>query len=60
MKLEMVEVRGVEPLSEMESTERLRVYYAFNLGRSKRTHALSPDHPFGSVPCSARAESPAT
>ena len=57
--LDMVEVRGVEPLSETESAKLLRVYPAFSLGRSKRTSALSPDHPFGSAPCSTRAESPA-
>ena len=56
----LVEVRGVEPLSETESAKLLRVYPAFDLGRGKRTSALSPDHPFGSAPCSARAESPAT
>ena len=55
----LVEVRGVEPLSEMESTERLRVYPAFNLGTGKRTSALSRNHPFGSAPCSGRAELPA-
>ena len=57
--IQMVEVRGVEPLSETESAKLLRVYPAFSLGRSKRTSALSPDHPFGSAPCSTRAESPA-
>ena len=55
----MVEVRGVEPLSETESTELLRVYGAFGLGRSTPTSGLIPFHPFGSAPCSARAESPA-
>ena len=30
----MVEVRGVEPLSETESTKHLRVYLAFNLGKN--------------------------
>ena len=29
---EMVEVRGVEPLSETAPTKLLRVYSAFNLG----------------------------
>ena len=58
LKPEMVEVRGVEPLSEMESTELLRVYPAFDLGISKRTSALSRNHPLGSVPLSARAERP--
>ena len=55
----MVEVRGVEPLSEMESTERLRVYPTFDLGRGMPAGGLIPNHPFGSAPCSARAESPA-
>ena len=52
-------MRGVEPLSEIESAKLLRVYPAFDLGRNKRTSALSPNHPFGSAPCSTRAESPA-
>lgn len=55
----MVEVARVELASEIESAKLLRVYPAFSLGRSKRTSALSPDHPFGSAPCSTRAESPA-
>ena len=55
----LVEVRGVEPLSEIESAKCLRVYPAFNLGNGKRTSALSRIHPFGSAPCSTRAESPA-
>ena len=55
----MVEVRGVEPLSEIESAKLLRVYPAFSLGRNKRTGTLSSNHPFGSAPCSTRAESPA-
>ena len=38
----MVEVRGVEPLSEMASPERLRVYLAFNLGRSTPTKRAYP------------------
>ena len=33
----MVELRGVEPLSEMASPENLRVYLAFNLERSTPT-----------------------
>lgn len=33
----MVELRGVEPLSEMASPEHLRVYLAFNLERSTPT-----------------------
>ena len=55
----LVEVRGVEPLSETESTELLRVYPAFGLGRGMPAGGLIPNHPFGSAPCSARAESPA-
>ena len=55
----LVEVARVELASETESAKLLRVYPAFSLGRSKRTSALSPDHPFGSAPCSTRAESPA-
>ena len=55
----LVEVRGVEPLSETESTELLRVYGAFGLGRSTPTPGLILFHPFGSAPCSTRAESPA-
>ena len=43
----------------MESTKCLRVYPAFSLGRNKRTSALSSNHPFGSAPCSGRAELPA-
>ena len=53
---QMVEVAGVEPASEMESDERLRVYPAIDLGRSTRTGTLIPFHPLGSVPCSARTE----
>ena len=52
-------MRGVEPLSETESAKLLRVYPAFSLGRNKRTGTLSSNHPFGSAPCSTRAESPA-
>ena len=40
----MVEVRGVEPLSEMASPERLRVYPAFDLERgtpARRAYPLS-------------------
>jgi len=55
----MVEVRGVEPLSETASPEHLRVYPAFDLGWSTPTSGLIPIHPFGSAPCSTRAESPA-
>ena len=56
----MVEVRGVEPLSETASPERLRVYLAFDLGRSTPTKRAYP-HPsvrFGTLqrpsgePCS--------
>ena len=54
-----MEVRGVEPLSETESAKLLRVYPAFSLGNGKRTSALSHNHPFGSAPCSGRAELPA-
>ena len=54
-----MEVRGVEPLSEIESAKLLRVYPAFSLGIGKRTSALSRNHPFGSAPCSGRAELPA-
>ena len=55
----MVEVAGVEPASEMASPKLLRVYPAFDLGNGKRTSALSRNHPFGSAPCSGRAELPA-
>ena len=55
----LVEVRGVEPLSETESTKLLRVYGAIDLGSSTPTSGLIRDHPFGSAPCSTRAESPA-
>ena len=54
----LVEVRGVEPLSETESTELLRVYPAFDLGRSTPTGGLIPYHPFDSAPLSERAEPP--
>ncbi len=43
----MVEVRGVEPLSEMESTRLLRVYPAFDLETGTPTSGLIPNHPFG-------------
>ena len=55
----MVEVARVELASEIESAKLLRVYPAFSLGRNKRTSALSSNHPFGSAPCSGRAELPA-
>ena len=55
----LVEVRGVEPLSETESIKLLRVYSAFDLGWSTPTNGLIPNHPLGSAPCSTRAESPA-
>ena len=55
----MVEVRGVEPLSETASPELLRVYGAFDLGRGTPTPGLIPVHPFGSAPCGERAEPPA-
>ena len=37
-----MEVRGVEPLSETESTKLLRVYPAFNLGRGMPTKRAYP------------------
>ena len=55
-----MEVRGVEPLSETASPERLRVYLAFDLGRSTPAKRAYP-HPsvrFGTLqrpsgePCS--------
>ena len=55
----MVEVRGVEPLSETASPELLRVYPAFDLGRGMPTGGLIPNHPFDSAPCGGRAEPPA-
>ena len=55
----MVEVRGVEPLSETALPEHLRVYPAIDLGRGMPTGGLIPIHPFGSAPCSVRAENPA-
>ena len=54
----MVEVRGVEPLSETESIKLLRVYSAFDLGWSTPTNGLIPNHPLGSAPLSERAEPP--
>ena len=58
-KRDLVEVARVELASETESAKLLRVYPAFSLGNGKRTSALSRIHPFGSAPCSTRAESPA-
>ena len=55
----MVEVRGVEPLSETALTENLRVYPAIGLGRGTPTGGLIPFHPLGSAPCSRRTEPPA-
>ena len=55
---EMVEVRGVEPLSETASPELLRVYCAIDLGRGMPTHGLIRIHPFDSAPLSERAEPP--
>ena len=55
----LVEVRGVEPLSETALPEHLRVYPAIDLGRGMPTGGLIPIHPFGSAPCSVRAENPA-
>ena len=57
--ISMVEVRGVEPLSEMESAKLLRVYPAIDLGRGTPTSGLIPFHPLGSAPCSGRTEPPA-
>ena len=54
----MVEVRGVEPLSETESTKLLRVYGAFDLGSGTPTSGLIRNHPLGSAPLSERAEPP--
>ena len=54
----MVEVRGVEPLSETESTKLLRVYGAFDLGNGTPTSGLIRNHPLGSAPLSERAEPP--
>jgi len=56
MNLELVEVRGVEPLSETESTKHLRVYYAIDLDRSTPTHGLIPSHPLDSAPLNERVE----
>ena len=57
--LEMVEVRGVEPLSETALTEHLRVYCAIGLGCGMPTHGLIRIHPLGSAPCDGRTEPPA-
>ena len=54
----MVEVARVELASETESTELLRVYGAFGLGRSTPTSGLIRNHPLGSAPLSERAEPP--
>ena len=54
----MVEVAGVEPASETASTERLRVYPAFDLEKGTPTGELILFHPFGSAPLSERAEPP--
>ena len=54
----MVEVRGVEPLSETALTKHLRAYYAIDLGWGTPTYRLIPDHPFDSAPLSGRAELP--
>ena len=54
----LVEVRGVEPLSEMASPRLLRVYCAFSLDWGMPTHGLIPSHPLGSAPLSERAEPP--
>jgi len=59
LRRRMVEVRGVEPLSEMESAKLLRVYPAIGLGRGTPTSGLIPFHPLGSAPCSGRTEPPA-
>ena len=47
----MVEVRGVEPLSETASPKHLRVYPAFNLGKSTPTRQayLLPSVRFGTL-----------
>ena len=52
----LVEVRGVEPLSETALPERLRAYPAFVLDRGMSTGGLVPGHPFGSAPCNGRTE----
>ena len=54
----MVEVRGVEPLSETAPTKLLRVYYAIDLGRGTPTHGLIPIHPLDSAPSGGQAELP--
>ena len=43
----MVEVRGVEPLSEMASAKLLRVYPTFNLETGMPIGGLIPNHPLG-------------
>ena len=55
----MVEVRGVEPLSEMESPRLLRVYAAFDLGCGTPTTGLIRTHPHDSAPCSEQEDPPA-
>ena len=55
----MVEVRGVEPLSEMESPKLLRVYAAFDLGCGTPTTGLIRTHPHDSAPCSEQEDPPA-
>lgn len=54
----MVEVRGVEPLSETALAKLLRVYCAIDLGRGTPTHGLIRIHPLDSAPLSGRAELP--
>ena len=55
----LVEVRGVEPLSEMESPKLLRVYAAFDLGCGTPTTGLIRTHPHDSAPCSEQEDPPA-
>ena len=55
----MVEVAGVEPASETESVERLRVYPAVYLGQGMPAGGLIPVHPLDSAPCGGRTEPPA-
>ena len=54
----MVEVRGVEPLSETALAKLLRVYCAIDLGHGTPTHGLIRIHPLGSAPLSGRTEPP--
>ena len=54
----ILEVRGVEPLSETESTKLLRVYGAFDLGSGTPTSGLIRNHPLDSAPLNERAEPP--